>query len=115
MMNYDLAIIGSGPGGYVAAIYASRRKLKTCVIEKDLVGGTCLNRGCIPTKSLIDSASVISVIKESSSRGVEVAIYKIDFAKMTARKDEAVLKLRNGNETLLRGNKIDLIAGLLNT
>ena len=111
MTNYDLAIIGSGPGGYVAAIYASRHKLKTCVIEKDLVGGTCLNRGCIPTKSLLNSASIISVIKDSSLYGVEVAGYKADFIRIAARKDEVVLRLRAGIETLLRANKIELIRG----
>lgn len=111
MTNYDLAIIGSGPGGYVAAIYASRRKLKTCVIEKDLVGGTCLNRGCIPTKSLLNSVSIISAIKDSSAHGIEALAYKINFPKMAARKDEAVLRLRAGIETLFRANKIDLLRG----
>ncbi|MDO8524858.1 MAG: dihydrolipoyl dehydrogenase [Candidatus Omnitrophota bacterium] len=111
MINYDLAIIGSGPGGYVAAIYASRHKLHTCVIEKALVGGTCLNRGCIPTKSFINSASIILTIKESHLYGVEVSGYKTDFDKMRARKDEVVLRLRTGIETLLRANSIDLIRG----
>ncbi|MDD5436539.1 MAG: dihydrolipoyl dehydrogenase [Candidatus Omnitrophica bacterium] len=111
MMKYDLAIIGSGPGGYVAAIYASRRKLKTCVIEKDLVGGTCLNKGCIPTKSLLNSASIVSLIKGSSVHGIDVKDYTIDFAKMIARKDEVVLRLRAGIETLFRGNAVILIKG----
>jgi dihydrolipoamide dehydrogenase len=111
MTNYDLAVIGSGPGGYVAALYAARHKLKTCVIEKGLVGGTCLNRGCIPTKSLLDSASVISAIKDSSSHGVEVEKINIDFGKMSSRKDEAVIRLRTGIETLLRGNKVGLRRG----
>jgi len=109
--NYDLAVIGAGPGGYVAGLYASRRKLKVCVIEKDLVGGTCLNRGCIPTKSLINSASVISTIKNSSIHGVNVDSYKIDFGKMASRKDDVVLKLRAGIETLFKANKIDLVRG----
>lgn len=111
MSNYDLAIIGSGPGGYVAAIYASRHKLKTCVVEKDFVGGTCLNKGCIPTKSLLNSASIVSTIKESSVYGVNVSGYTIDFDKIVSRKDDIVLRLRAGVETLLRGNKIDLIRG----
>ena len=111
MIDYDLAIIGSGPGGYVAAIYAARHKLKTCVIEKDLVGGTCLNRGCIPTKSLLNSASIIATLKESSVHGIEAGNYTIDFAKMVSRKDEIVLRLRAGIETLFRANKIDLIRG----
>ncbi|MFA4981411.1 MAG: dihydrolipoyl dehydrogenase [Candidatus Omnitrophota bacterium] len=111
MKNYDLAIIGSGPGGYVAALYASRRKLKVCVIEKGLVGGTCLNRGCIPTKSLLNSASMITVIKEASAFGVDTGSVSIKFDKMMSRKDETVLKLRTGIETLFRANSIDLIRG----
>lgn len=111
MTNYDLAIIGSGPGGYVAAIYASRNKLKTCVIEKELVGGTCLNRGCIPTKSLLNSAGIIRTIKESPIHGIEVTGYKVNFDKMISRKDEVVLRLRTGIETLLKANKLDLIRG----
>jgi dihydrolipoamide dehydrogenase len=111
MIDYDLAIIGSGPGGYVAAIYAARHKLKTCVIEKDLVGGTCLNRGCIPTKSLLNSASIIATLKEASVHGIEAGNYTIDFARMVSRKDEIVLRLRAGIETLFRANKIDLIRG----
>ena len=111
MTTYDLAIIGSGPGGYVAAIYASRHKLKTCIIERDLIGGTCLNRGCIPTKSLLNSASLVSAIKGSALHGIDVTGYKIDFGKMVARKNEVVTRLRSGIETLLRGNKVDLIRG----
>lgn len=111
MTNYDLAVIGSGPGGYVAAIYAARRKLKVCVIEKGLVGGTCLNRGCIPTKSLLNSAGIITTIKESAPHGIDVAGYKVNFVKMVERKDEVVSRLRTGIETLLRASKIDLIRG----
>ena len=111
MKTYDLAIIGSGPGGYVAALYASRHKLKTCVIEQDLIGGTCLNRGCIPTKSLLNSASILSIIKSASVHGIDVDGYRVNFAKMMARKDEVVLRLRTGIETLFRGNSIDLVKG----
>lgn len=111
MSQYDLAIIGSGPGGYVAALYASRHKLKTCVIEKDLTGGTCLNRGCIPAKSLLNSAGVYKTVKEASAYGVEVSGLRADFGRMISRKDDAVIRLRIGIETLLRANKIDLIKG----
>ena len=111
MTNYDLAIIGSGPGGYVSAIYAARHNLKVCVIENGLTGGTCLNRGCIPTKSLLHSASIISTIKDSSSNGVDITAWKINFEKMVSRKNEVVARLRAGIETLLRANKIDLIRG----
>jgi len=109
--RYDLAIIGSGPGGYVAGLYASRHKLKVCVIEKDLVGGTCLNRGCIPTKSFLYSASVAKTVKDAGLYGVDVAGSSINFQKMISRKDEAVLRLRTGIETLFRANKIDLLRG----
>jgi len=112
MKTYDLAIIGSGPGGYVAALYSSRQKMKVCVIERDLVGGTCLNRGCIPTKSLINSASIVSAIKGSSAHGIEVDGYHIDFAKIAARKDGVVSRLRTGIETLFRANSIELIKGV---
>jgi len=109
--KYDLAIIGSGPGGYIAALYASRHNLKTCVIEKDLLGGTCLNKGCIPTKTLINSASIVSAIKDSAAFGVNVDSCKIDFPKMISRKNEVVLRLRTGVETLFRARKIDLVHG----
>jgi dihydrolipoamide dehydrogenase len=111
MTNYDLAIIGSGPGGYIAALYASRHKLKACVIEQDLLGGTCLNRGCIPTKSLINSASILSAIKSAGTYGINVTGYSVDLDKIMARKDEVVSRLRTGIETLFRASSIDLIKG----
>ncbi|MDP3804778.1 MAG: dihydrolipoyl dehydrogenase [Candidatus Omnitrophota bacterium] len=111
MKSYDLAIIGSGPGGYVAGLYASRHNLVTCVIEKGLVGGTCLNRGCIPTKSLLNSASIILSLKESSVHGIDIDGYHINFEKMMSRKDEVTNRLRTGIETLFRANKVDLIRG----
>ena len=111
MKNYDVVIIGSGPGGYVAGIYAARHKLKTCVIEKDLVGGTCLNRGCIPTKAMLNSASLLSRIKESAVHGIEVSAFNVNFARIVNRKDEVVSKLRSSIETLFKANKIDLIKG----
>lgn len=111
MTNYDLAIIGSGPGGYVAAIYASHHKLKTCIIEEDAVGGTCLNRGCIPTKTLLNSAKILQTIKSSSNFGIDVTGLTVNFAKMAARKDEVVLRLRTGIETLFRANSVELFRG----
>lgn len=111
MTKYDIAIIGSGPGGYVAGLYASRHDQKVCIIEKGLVGGTCLNRGCIPTKVMLNSASILSEIKGSAKYGIISDNIKVDFPKVASRKDEVVLKLRTGIETLLRANKIDLIRG----
>jgi dihydrolipoamide dehydrogenase len=109
--SYDLIIIGSGPGGYVAALYASRKKLKVCVVEKDLLGGTCLNRGCIPTKALLQSASILSAVKESGEFGIEVDSFKINFPAIAARKDTIVTRLRTGIGTLFKGNSIDLLKG----
>lgn len=111
MKNYDIAVIGSGPGGYVAALYASRHKLNTCVIERGLVGGTCLNRGCVPTKAMLNSASIVSTIKNAAIHGIDVEKYRVDFGKIAGRKDEVVSHLRAGIETLFRANKIDLIKG----
>ncbi|MCX5679936.1 MAG: dihydrolipoyl dehydrogenase [Candidatus Omnitrophica bacterium] len=111
MTKYDLAVIGSGPGGYVAALYACRHKLKTCVIEKDLTGGTCLNRGCIPTKSFIHSAGIYKTVKEASLYGVEASGVRADFGRMVSRKNDVVLRLRTGVETLFRANKVDLVKG----
>ena len=111
MKSYDLVIIGSGPGGYVAALYASRRKLNVCVVEKDLLGGTCLNRGCIPTKALLYSASILSKIKESKEYGIEAGGFKINFPAIAARKDAVVNRLRAGIETLFRGSRIELLKG----
>jgi dihydrolipoamide dehydrogenase len=109
--TYDLVVIGSGPGGYVAALYASRQKLNVCVIEKDLLGGACLNRGCIPTKVLLNSARVLSTIASSSQYGIDVQGYKLNYDVINKRKSDIVLRLRTGIETLFRANKIDLIKG----
>ncbi|MBU0605064.1 MAG: dihydrolipoyl dehydrogenase [Candidatus Omnitrophica bacterium] len=111
MISYDLAIIGSGPGGYVTGLYAARRGLKTCIIEKDLLGGTCLNKGCIPTKSLLNSVSIIARLKSAAAYGVSVENYSVDFEKMMSRKEDVVNRLRAGIETLCRANKVELIKG----
>lgn len=112
MKSYDLAIIGSGPGGYVAALYAARHNLRVCVIEKDHVGGACLNHGCIPTKSFLNSASIINTIKTAPLFGVNIESYDIDFPKIVARKNEIVARLRTGIETLFKSNGIDLVRGI---
>ena len=111
MEKYDVAILGAGPGGYVAAIYLARLGKSVAVIEKDQLGGTCLNRGCIPTKALLSSIEVLSQVKESSSFGIDVASYKINFEKINSRKDDIVKKLRQGIDTLFKARKITLISG----
>lgn len=111
MKTYDLAILGSGPGGYVAGLYASRHNLRVCVIEESSVGGTCLNKGCIPTKSLINAASVYTTARNAAAFGISTGTCSVDYAAVLKRKDDTVLRLRTGIETLFRANKIDLLKG----
>lgn len=111
MKSYDLAVIGSGPGGYVAALYAARHHLSVCVAEKDLLGGTCLNRGCVPTKTMLQTAALLSAIKESSFHGIEINSYRLNTNRIFERRDDVVTKLRGGIETLFKAARIDLIHG----
>jgi len=105
---YDLAIIGAGWAGLNAALTARELGLKTCLIEKAQLGGTCLNLGCIPTKTLIQSAKVFALSKKSAAFGVEIAGSKVDFNKVRERKDKLIQQLRSGLESMLKG--IDLIS-----
>ncbi|MCL2675806.1 MAG: dihydrolipoyl dehydrogenase [Firmicutes bacterium] len=107
-MHYDLTIIGGGPGGYTGAIRAAKLGLKTALIEQRDLGGTCLNRGCIPTKTLLHSAEIFSARKEWESMGVIAADVKIDENKIYERKDKIVNQLRNGVETLVKAAGVDL-------
>ena len=94
-MNYDLIVIGSGPGGYVAAIRAAQLKMKVAVVEKAEIGGICLNWGCIPTKSLLKSAKVFESIKHSADYGIVVeGSVKPDFAAVVARSRAVAVRLR---------------------
>lgn len=112
MPNYDLAIIGSGPGGYVTAIRASEWGLKTVVVEKDgYLGGTCLHIGCIPTKVLLHHAEIYDSIKNAAEFGIQVKDYKIDWAATLARKTKIVKKHAKGVELLFKKNKVDSVTG----
>ena len=84
-MNYDLLIIGSGPGGYVAAIRASQLGLKTAIVEKETLGGICLNWGCIPTKALLKSAQVFEYINHAADYGITTGTPKADFNAIVKR------------------------------
>jgi len=108
-MKYDVAVIGSGPGGYVAAIYAAISGKKTVIFEKGHIGGTCLNVGCIPTKALLASAELFKKIKKASDFGIEVEGVKVNTETMFSQKEDIVKKLRNGIEALLKGRKIDIV------
>lgn len=112
-MQYDLAIIGAGPGGYVAAIRSAQLGLKTVLIEKEHVGGTCLNHGCIPTKSIVAVAERFKErdLSEFGIEGVDVAKATVNMAKVIERKDKIVAGLRTGIGQLLKSNKIDLVTG----
>ena len=108
---YDLMIIGAGPGGYEAAFYAQELGMKVAVVEKDRVGGTCLNRGCIPTKALMHSSDVYRDAANGASIGVEVEGLHANRVRIGERKDEVLDTLRNGITGLLKKKKIDLIEG----
>jgi dihydrolipoamide dehydrogenase len=109
---YDLAIIGSGPGGYVTAIRAAEWGLKTVVIEKDgFLGGTCLHVGCIPTKVLLESADVLAEIQSAKEFGIEVGAPKVNWEAMLARKTKIVNKHAKGIELLFRKNKVQSMTG----
>jgi len=109
--RYDIAVIGAGPGGYVAAIRAAQRGASVALIEKDAVGGVCLNRGCIPTKTLITAAKRYKIIREADEWGFSTGNVSFDWKAIVARKDRVVAQLVSGVEFLLRKNKVHLIRG----
>ncbi len=111
MATYDLLVIGSGPGGYVAAIRASQLGLKVGVIEKESLGGICLNWGCIPTKALLKSAQVFEYIQHAKEYGIEVGESKVNFGEMIGRSRNVAGGMSKGIEFLLKKNKIDKIMG----
>ncbi|MCF6183211.1 MAG: FAD-dependent oxidoreductase, partial [Bacteroidales bacterium] len=110
-MNYDIIIIGSGPGGYVAAIRASQLGMNVAVVEKAEIGGVCLNWGCIPTKSLLKSAQVYDYIKHSENYGISVENYKADFSKIIERSRGIAGQMSKGVQYLFKKNKITVLQG----
>ena len=109
--KYDLIIIGSGPGGYVAAIRASQLGMKVGVVEKAELGGICLNWGCIPTKALLKSANVFEYIQHAKDYGIDVKDASIDFSKVIQRSRDVAGAMSKGVQFLLKKNKIDVITG----
>lgn len=109
--QYDLAIIGAGPGGYHAAIRAAQYRAKVALIEKNKLGGTCLNRGCIPTKALYASAHLIEKIRKADEFGVQISDYKLSFSKAVERKNKVVQDLVDGIGALEKGWKNDVFNG----
>lgn len=114
MTKYDVAIIGSGPGGYVAAIRCAQLGFKTAIIEKYItLGGTCLNVGCIPSKALLDSSEhYYKMNHEFAEHGINVGGAKLDFAKMIERKANVVKQTCDGVEFLMKKNKVDVLTGV---
>ena len=108
---FDVVIIGSGPGGYVAAIRASQLGLKTAVIEKSELGGVCLNWGCIPTKALLKSAQVFQYMNHAADYGLSVTDAKADFPAVVKRSRGVADGMSKGIQFLMKKNKIEVIAG----
>ena len=111
MKEYDLIVIGAGPGGYEAAFEAADLGMKTALVEKDALGGTCLNRGCIPTKSLLHGAELLRQMREAAVFGVTAENIAYDPVKMQERKRVVVNQLRQGIETTAKKKKVDVIKG----
>ncbi|MBM7569724.1 dihydrolipoyl dehydrogenase [Aquibacillus albus] len=109
--EYDLVILGGGTGGYVAAIRASQQGLKTAIVERDKLGGTCLHRGCIPSKALLRSAEVYQQSKNAQQFGVTFPDVSVDFTKVQNRKNTIVNQLHNGIKHLIKQGKIDVYQG----
>ena len=105
-MNYDLIVIGSGPGGYVTAIRASQLGMKTAIIERESLGGICLNWGCIPTKALLKSAQVFEYLQHASDYGINVKEATADFDAVIKRSRDVANGMSNGIQFLMKKTKL---------
>src|SRR5436305_1560323 len=108
---YDCVAIGSGPGGYVAAIRAAQLGMKTAVVEKDVVGGRCLNYACIPAKAILRTADVLSEVREAGDFGITVGEPSIDYEAVQARRGRVIKTLTGGVSGLFKKNEIEYIEG----
>jgi dihydrolipoamide dehydrogenase len=108
---YDIAVIGAGPGGYTAAIRAAQLKAKVILVEETKIGGICSNVGCIPTKTLLNSLELMSEVKKAEALGLSVGNFRVDLSSLMRRKDEAVSRLIQGIEFLLRSNGVSILFG----
>lgn len=109
--RYDLAVIGSGPGGYVAAIRAAQLGMKVALVERDRLGGVCLNWGCIPTKALLRNAEIVSLLRRGEEFGFSFDNLRLDFSVAVKRSEGAARKLSKGVEYLMKKNKVTVVAG----
>jgi dihydrolipoamide dehydrogenase len=110
--RYDCIVIGSGPGGYVAAIRAAQLGMKTAVVEKEFIGGRCLNIACIPAKAVLRAADVLSEVRDAGDFGIKVAEPEVDFKGVGAHRDKVIKTLTGGVGMLLKKNKVDVIEGV---
>jgi dihydrolipoamide dehydrogenase len=111
MEQRDVVIIGGGPAGYVGAIRARQLGGKVTLIEADAMGGTCLNRGCIPTRALVRGVEFLDMPRKAKDYGVNLGLAEIDFSKMMARKDTVVRTVVGGVELLMRENGVEVLKG----
>src|SRR5437764_14825990 len=109
--SYDCVVVGSGPGGYVAAIRAAQLGMKTAVVEKDAVGGRCLNYACIPAKAILRVADVLSEVRDAGDFGIKVGEPEVDYPAVSARREKVVSTLTGGVSGLFKKNRIELIEG----
>ena len=109
--NYELVVIGAGPGGYTAALKAAGFGMKVAVVDQDRLGGVCVNRGCIPTKALLHASNIFSMMQRCDQFGVSTDFISFDYAKMQDYKKRSVQKYRKEIENLFRENGIDFIKG----
>lgn len=111
MDKFDLAVIGAGPGGYVAAIHAAKSGLRVALVEKDKVGGACYNVGCIPSKIMLEHSKLVQEIRRGTDWGVTVPTINIDFPKLMQRKDQVVDELLSNIETFIENAQITMFRG----
>ena len=109
--SFDVLFLGGGMGGYVGAIRAAQLGLTTAVVEEDKLGGTCLHRGCIPTKALLQSAFVLDQARQGARLGVMVSGVELDYAQVGKNRDQVVSQLHKGVEYLMRKHRIEVVRG----
>ncbi len=109
--EFDIVVIGGGPGGYATALYGAAAGLSVAIVERDKVGGTCLHRGCIPAKEFLETAAVYRTIEGSKEFGIDVSGVAVDFAASQDRKNAVVGKLYKGLAGLLKGRKVTTLTG----
>src|SRR4051794_40907817 len=110
--SFDCIVIGSGPGGYVTAIRAAQLGMKTAVVEKDVVGGRCLNYACIPAKAVLRTADILTEVEEAGDFGIEVGERSVDFGKVSARREKVIKTLTGGVSGLFKKNQVEYVEGV---